>query len=615
MAEEECIPLPLDFEELLPPATRPFTAPNILSNTDTSTAADLILTQSTAVPTFHLYSRFWRDRNVFDVLANEVLWNICVDRVHDWRGSHFDGVLRAWSCGSSTGEEVYSLSMMWEYHYKRLHRHLAPLQLQILGTDRSTQAIEASVEKTYTCHSLHDLPQPLFENYTENVSGGSKEVSDTGDYFPPGTEPIGHYTRSGRKQKGGGFNGKDHKSTTASLTNDVAKRCRFLQQDCNIELPSQDGPFDLILARYSVLLYSDRGIEVVANIIQSGLLRPGGYLIVGASDNISPQVADWLHLVPVAPHVSKGMWQYIPKSWVPARVEKKTSNNISLPLLPQSNPPARYAAADRGNQNDIDNLILEDYATLSDFLTDGLHEDPPEEKQTYITEGSERILSRIDCSKRPPLHAHHASRLPTLLGDGGHYQDENDSERWDRTMRESSFGDSDFYQKERERVEARKKNRPTVLTEERVELVVSRMVEEAKKREERREERMKKMWRDEKKKFHKKKKSIKMKRRKQLQRVRRSKHPGRQRQSEPTGSDEEVDEDNEIERERRSSMPIPATVAAPPPLREEAAASSSSRELLLVKKKQRRRKKKRKKQRSGGNSRRPETAPAPSRSK
>ena len=317
---DECIPLG-DFLDLLPPPKpieeivngRPSTAPDS-NNSSTTTNRIIHPTSNQSVPTFHLYSRFWRDRQVFDVIADEVLWNICVDRVHEWRGSHFDGVLRAWSCGSSTGEEVYSLSMMWEYHYKRLHRHVAPLNLQILGTDRSFKAIEASKAATYTCHSLHDLPQPLFNHYTEDISTAStastaptvdstfdsttatsatsatsattstsatnkKQVEHTTttaastfasftnkSYFPPGTEPVGHYTRSGRKLSGGGFGGKSHKTTEARLTSNITDRCRFLHQDFTCDIPESEGPFDLILARYSVLLYStvESGIEIIA---------------------------------------------------------------------------------------------------------------------------------------------------------------------------------------------------------------------------------------------------------------------------------------------------------------------------------------------------------------
>jgi len=320
---EESIALPRKFESLRPPpapvepASTPSSPlpPPTRATRATTNIPTLPTTATTATgtatnnhhPTFHLYSRFWRDRNVFDVIADEMLWNICVDRTHDWRGSHFDGVLRAWSCGSSTGEEVYSLSMMWEYHYQRLLPHLdAPLQLRILGSDRSQKAIKASESARYSCHSLHDLPAPLFDRYTTKQrtkkrtttpdSSSSTTTTTTNPrnptYYPPTTEPVGHYTRSGRKQTV-----KSVKNKQAVLSEAVTSRCSFLHQDFNHDIPDGEGPFDLILARYSVLLYSPNGIDIIANIIHQGLLRPGGYLVVGMSDTICPQVADWLQLV------------------------------------------------------------------------------------------------------------------------------------------------------------------------------------------------------------------------------------------------------------------------------------------------------------------------------
>ena len=562
---EECIALPLDFQELLPPPTRPATAPESSEHCNvstTATATEPSATNNQSVPTYHLYSRFWRDRQVFDVVADEVLWNICVDRVHEWRGSHFDGVLRAWHAGSSTGEEVYSLSMMWEYHYKRLQKHIAPLQLQILGTDRSMKAIEAAKAATYTCHSLHDLPQPLFNHYTEDVvlvpstMHGNDDDTTTStppntDYFPPGTEPVGHYTRSGRKGNGGGFGGQNHKDTKAILTKNVTKRCRFLQQDFNREIPENEGPFDIIFARYSVLLYSKNGIEIIASIIQKKMLRPGGYLIVGMSDNISPQVANWLHLIPVKPHVSKGMYQYLPPEWTPMRMDKPTQQTIGqnqqqLPTLsssPNRGEKTSTSTNHSTNQQDADALLIEDYLDLSHFLSDGLHQVPPEMKHNYITEGSEKILSRmkVPYANRPPLH--HVDRLP-LLRDRRDL-DQEDALRWDRTLNENAFGgdqENDYYRKEKERMEKKRKDRKKILPLNELNSIVDRMMQDAQKKEQKRIDRMKQMWKDEKKKFKTKRKNERKKRKRQLRKLKIVKNPARL----------EEEEEEEI-RERESS--------------------------------------------------------------
>src|SRR5690349_18107587 len=48
-------------------------------------------------------SRFYRDRGVFGFLAAEVLPDLAAS-----------GRVRAWSAGCASGEEAYTLSIMWE---------------------------------------------------------------------------------------------------------------------------------------------------------------------------------------------------------------------------------------------------------------------------------------------------------------------------------------------------------------------------------------------------------------------------------------------------------------------------------------------------------------------
>jgi chemotaxis methyl-accepting protein methylase len=548
---EETISVPLNFEALLPPPASPRqqflpTVPETTTMTKYGESSNETAGRNEEFnkhnhhPTYHLYSRFWRDRGVFDVIADEIFWNICVDRVHDWRGSHFDGVLRAWSCGSSTGEEVYSLSMMWEYHYERIRSHIAPLQLQILGTDRSEKAVEASNKAKYAWHSLHDLPKPLYDQYTTintvaaaaaatpTTATTSKSTNletsvlsnntsrDHSIYYPPSTEPASHYTRGGRKQEA---TVKGLKSKKAYLSTKVTDRCRFIQQDFNETLPTKDGPFDLILARYSVLLYSDNGAEVITNILQQGLLRAGGYLVVGMSDTISPQLANYLQLIPVATNVAKGMWQFLPKDWKPIRVNrsiKETAKRTTvLPTLHNQNQ-------NNHNNNQSDSPVLEDYSNLSQFLYDGLKEIPPTHRHNYITEGSERLLNRLDYNNRRPLHVSDKYLPPIKCTP----RDDEETKRWDRTMAEGVFGgETDYYKKEREKAEEKRRIRKEnmYVPEEKIDLMVTRMIEFAKIKEERRVKRMEKLWKEEEMKNKIKKRKEKLKRIRQLKRLQKQK--------------------------------------------------------------------------------------------
>ena len=260
------------------------------------------------------------------------------------------------------------------------------------------------------------------------------------------------------------------------------------------------------------------------------MLRPGGYLIVGMSDTISPQVADWLHLIPVSQHISQGMWQYLPPDWKPMRCEPEhntTSTTTTTTTLPLLTPRSRHSTKTINNQDDNESLSLEDYSDLSHFLIDGLHEKPPEIKHNYITAGSESILARIDYANRPPLH-HCDKHLPYLkLRDAREAQREaQDENRWNRTMTENTFGGegaSEFYIKDQERLAKKRENRKQFIPEDELNQVVDRMAEAAFKKEERRKERMQKMWKDERKKMKRKRKKEKSKRRRQLKKFNKKK--------------------------------------------------------------------------------------------
>jgi hypothetical protein len=176
-------------------------------------------------------------------------------------------------------------------------------------------------------------------------------------------------------------------------------------------------------------------------------------------------------------------------------------------------------ALPRNNQNDA--LVVEDYSTLSHFLLDGLHETPPVQQHNYITEGSEKILNRINYQNRPPLH-YTEKYLPPIRGSPR--DEENEENRWDRTMEESHFANTEYYRKERERVEAKRKERCArkYVKEEQIDAIVNRMVEFAHVKEQRRVNRMKKQWDEEVEMMRRKKKKEKRRRRLALKRMRRT---------------------------------------------------------------------------------------------
>ena len=96
-------------------------------------------------------SRFYRDKSVFQFLEQEVLPSLA--RQAQTRG---DRVLRCWSVGCASGEESYSLSLLWKL---KLQVQFPTVRVLILATDIDDQAIARAQQGCYPPSSLKDLPE------------------------------------------------------------------------------------------------------------------------------------------------------------------------------------------------------------------------------------------------------------------------------------------------------------------------------------------------------------------------------------------------------------------------------------------------------------------------
>ncbi len=348
--------------------------------------------QRSCVAPFQLYSRFWRDRRIFDTIANVVVYKLAAERLKllSTPLSHYDNVLRVWSCGSSTGEEALSMSLMWQYHYID-HESVAErhgLKMSILGTDRSVDAVKQARNGHYSSHSMHDLPQPLAQKYfnevdksemnliedariraaDENKSSLQQNLVQT--YYPPATEPM-ICMRSQRKQLERLKSERKEKFSQISVR--VRERCRFQVQDFSASLPESEGPFDLILARYSVLLYSDQSAAVLTRIVKR-CLAPWGFLVVGMTDSINPQLAECLCLEPLNDIDCQGIYQYRPI------VDAKTETGDERPELSE----------------------FHRYNSLKDYLRQGLGEKAPVGfRNCYVSNKSKEILAAYPFERDP----------------------------------------------------------------------------------------------------------------------------------------------------------------------------------------------------------------------
>ncbi|MBI2295943.1 MAG: protein-glutamate O-methyltransferase CheR [Betaproteobacteria bacterium] len=184
-------------------------------------------------------SRFYRDRRVFEVLAGEVLPELATLAIV--RG---ESALRAWSAGCASGEEAYTLKILWDMRIKPQFRGL---DLRIIGTDVEPAVLERARAGLYRAGSVKELPSELLQGAFAPM-GGAYRVRD------------------------------EHRANVA-----------YERQDIRIAMPG--GRFDLILCRNLVLTYFARSLqeEIVERI--AGKLHPGGALVAGIREALPGPVA------------------------------------------------------------------------------------------------------------------------------------------------------------------------------------------------------------------------------------------------------------------------------------------------------------------------------------
>jgi chemotaxis protein methyltransferase CheR len=129
-------------------------------------------------------SRFYRDRRICEVLKDEVLPSLAADTLA--RGER---QLRCSSIGCASGEEPYTLSIIWRLE---LAPRFPELELRIDAVDADAHMLERARRAIYSWGSLKDLPegwrQAAFEKagakfllktvYLEDVHFESSDVRD-----------------------------------------------------------------------------------------------------------------------------------------------------------------------------------------------------------------------------------------------------------------------------------------------------------------------------------------------------------------------------------------------------------------------------------------------------
>jgi len=147
--------------------------------------------------------------------------------------------IRAWSAGCATGEEPYTLALLAADSFAP-----APPPVDVLGTDISRAALAAAAAGVYRERAVRALGDTARRRYLE-------------------------------RQPGGGY------LVTGRLRGRVRFRRHNLARD-PVPPPGEVG-FDLIICR-NVLIYLDAAVSARIIRLLEGALRPGGTLLLGATD-------------------------------------------------------------------------------------------------------------------------------------------------------------------------------------------------------------------------------------------------------------------------------------------------------------------------------------------
>lgn len=186
-------------------------------------------------------SRFFRDRDVFERLRRSVLPDIARRAIRENRPA------RIWSAGCASGEEPYTLKILWDLEAVP---SLPGAAIMIVATDIDRTMLERAQIGCYHEHILHDLPPHIAAQC---------------------------FDRSG-----------DHFCVRPQHRKDIT----FLLQDLRVEMPS--GLFDLVLNRYVAFTYFAPSLQRL--VLEKTLehLHPQGYLVIGKHERLPeerPQLA------------------------------------------------------------------------------------------------------------------------------------------------------------------------------------------------------------------------------------------------------------------------------------------------------------------------------------
>lgn len=188
-------------------------------------------------------SRFYRDRGVFDALRTPLL----PDLAQHVQNRETD-TLGAWSAGCASGEEAYTLRIIWQ---QELSDQIPDVSLHITATDAEAHMLDRAQTACYARGTLKELPEDWID-----AAFNHDESRDEEPYC---------------------------------LRSEYKQGIQWHQQDIRREMPS--GPFHLILCRNLVFMYFDEDLQRRCLKHMLHRLAPRGLLVLGKHDALPD--GDW----------------------------------------------------------------------------------------------------------------------------------------------------------------------------------------------------------------------------------------------------------------------------------------------------------------------------------
>jgi chemotaxis methyl-accepting protein methylase len=177
-------------------------------------------------------SRFFRDQEVFNTIETSVFPALLKENPTE---------LRLWSIGCASGEEPYSLCLLWK---ARLEKDWPQIHFSVLATDIDESLLERAKEGRYKKSSLREVPQDILEKYFKTE----------GDAF--------------------------------LLDKRVGERVEFQRHDILREKPFPG--MDLVFCRNLAFTYLSKEIQVEVLEKMFMCLKGEGYLVIGNDESIPP---------------------------------------------------------------------------------------------------------------------------------------------------------------------------------------------------------------------------------------------------------------------------------------------------------------------------------------